>query len=943
MKKTLALLTWLLAPMALCAESISPTQAASIASGFMHGIRPAATRLKAHTAKSQTPGLQQPYYIFNAGNGDGYVIVSGDDRLGTILGYSDKGYIDLSEAPDGLIALLQMYETAYSAATSGATMDEAAPLATTPSVIVQPLLGDITWGQDTPFNTLTPTYTSSGKLTNYYTGCVACAATQIMRKYSYPERGTGSKTYTDPASGQTLSADFGSTTYDWDNMPAIVPDAPSADQTLAYSTLAAQMGVAIEMQYEAAGSGTYDMLVPYALRTYFGYDAAIRSHHRTYYSTSEWMDIIKTELDEGRPVFYGGTSDTGSGGHAFVLDGYDSADYVHVNWGWYGSSNGYFMINHLDPSSLGAGGGSGGYNVGQDMITGIRPAQPGSKRDYSIYGATRMSIDGPYGDTFVVMTYIENTDVEPFTGRMEALLIDADGNVVANLGGENITVGGFAGGYSGQLLFNPKNVSCTVSNIPDGKYRMCLGYKADGDDGWTILRHPKGLPGYADVSVSHGYISITSKHVPAPDGVIKTAIATDGDLYAGGTAMVRFTAENRSTDYVISNITLRLTAVTDPAATYDATVNASIYDQSTENLELYMPVDAAVPAGEYYMTALVKTADNEYPFDDTEAGRTIVTVLPGTSGPVVRAASDMIWSTGATGVTDGAIIQGDILNIAVSLRNAASPGTAKVFAKLVNVATGESLPFKQTDIAFDDSRARSTTFSRYLPCDPGTYRVELCQLDDNYAETSIAPYASHMEITVEPSANIVAEMVSISIPDHLTQGEKTACSITYRGLRTTSQTLYLRIRRLTNSGGEIMYMGRQSFEAGVEKDLNFSYKPSSTLDDGLYMILAETGTSSNPTVLGNASAYGKIISMGNVSAIESVEASRPELTIWIEGTTLHVGAEGAFTVTSVSIFNLTGATVLRNSLDLSSLSAGLYIADVTLTDGRRATAKIALR
>ena len=77
---------------------------------------------------------------------------------------------------------------------------------------------------------------------------------------------------------------------------------------------------------------------------------------------------------------------------------------MHVNWGWYGSSNGYFMINHLDPTSLGEGGGSGGYNLNQDMVTGIQPARTGSARDYALYGGTRLSVDGPFGSTFNVMT-----------------------------------------------------------------------------------------------------------------------------------------------------------------------------------------------------------------------------------------------------------------------------------------------------------------------------------------------------------------------------------------------------------------------------------------------------------------------------------------------------------------------------------------------------------
>ena len=104
-------------------------------------------------------------------------------------------------------------------------------------------------------------------------------------------------------------------------------------------------------------------------------------------------------FSEGRPVFYGGTSDKGTGGHAFVLDGYDSQDFVHVNWGWYGNSNGYFRINHLDPSSLGEGGGAGGYNLSQDMVTGIRPAREGSVREHALYGESRLSVDGPFNDS----------------------------------------------------------------------------------------------------------------------------------------------------------------------------------------------------------------------------------------------------------------------------------------------------------------------------------------------------------------------------------------------------------------------------------------------------------------------------------------------------------------------------------------------------------------
>lgn len=934
-------------PMAAAARTIDAAEAGSIAADFMQQLSPGHTSAmkKAPARNGSAASDPQPYYIFNSSAG-GYVIVSGDDRLGTILGYSDSGNIDPDNAPEGLRGLFGLYETAYQAVSSSSAVNSAAEVWRAPSVVVEPLLGEIEWGQNTPFNTMTPTYIANGKTTNYYTGCVACAATQIMRLYGYPQQGSGSKTYTDTKSKHTLSADFGNTVYDWANMPAAVPSSPTAAQTQAYSTLAAHMGVALEMQYEASGSGTYDMLVPYALRTYFGYDAAVRSHNRSYYSTSEWLGIIKAELDAGRPVFYGGSSDTGPGGHAFVIDGYDSADYMHVNWGWYGSSNGYFMINHLDPTSLGEGGGSGGYNLNQDMVTGIQPARTGSARDYALYGGVRLSVDGPFGSTFNVMTFLENIDVEPFTGQVDALLVDTDGNIAATLGGENVTVPGFANGYAGSLLFNPKNVGATVSGVPDGNYRIRLGYKAAGETAYTLMRHPKNLPAYADVIVSRGSISIAAKHEPAPDCVLREAIATDGDLYAGGQALVRFTVENRSADFVISDITLRLTKADDSAITFDATVAKTVYDQSVETVELLMPVDADTPAGEYTLSALVKTKDAEYPFDNTEAGRTTVTVLPASQTPVVRAASAMIWQAYNSPAAEGTIRQGDTFYGAVSLRNAASAGTAKVLARFVDEATGKSSPLVQLNLTFSDSRAQTATFARYIPFDPGKYRVELYQIADNYTETPIEPYGEAAIVEVVPSDNIVAEMVSFSLPERLTQGQSYAGSLTYKALQTVRQNLYIRVRQLTNTGGEIAYAEfSNNFTAGTEETLTFNYRPGSSLADGLYMLIAETGSTSAQTPMGNYDAYGRIIAIGNVdlSGIETIEAEDSAAAIWTEGRQLHIVAAGDNTVGSIAIYNVAGAIAARDTCDLSALPAGFYIVEVTLGNGNRATAKIHLR
>ena len=327
MKKTVLSLIFL-------STVLAPAWAAPISSKTARNIAAAVLNGKKLGAHAKTRGIDsqeennQPYYIFNADeNSGGYVIVAGDDRLPAVLGYSSDGYLDMENAPEALLALLEM-------STANVNNINTVNVTKVGSPVVKPLLGDINWGQDSPFNTMCPTL-SGGTLS--YVGCVATAMAQIMRYYSYPEKGTGSHSYVHGST--SLSADFGNTTYDWANMPAAVPATPSDSQISAYSTLSSHLGIAVDMQYANGGSGAYTHLVAPALRNYFGYSPTLRMHTREYYNSDEWMQLIREELDAGRPVYYSASSEDGAGGHAFVCDGYDSEGYVHINWGWYGRSN----------------------------------------------------------------------------------------------------------------------------------------------------------------------------------------------------------------------------------------------------------------------------------------------------------------------------------------------------------------------------------------------------------------------------------------------------------------------------------------------------------------------------------------------------------------------------------------------------------------------------
>lgn len=921
------------------AKTITPLQATAIAADFNASESTVKSVPVRVSQQSRPDDAASPYYIYNY-QGGGFVIVSGDDRFGVILAYDKNGEIDMSVAPDGLKDLLNMYSAAYNAL-PGDDDNTGSQLMAVPVAVVEPLLGEVAWGQDVPFNTMTPLSTA-GK--NFYTGCVACASTQIMRYHSYPARGQGSKTYTDPLSKNTLTADFGSTTYDWSNMPSRVPDAPTDAQTKAYSTLASHFGIAVEMQYEASGSGTYDMLVPYALRNYFGYDKALRGHLRSYYSTSEWMSMIKDEISAGRPVFYGGTSDTGSGGHAFVLDGYDSQDFVHVNWGWYGRSNGYFRINHLDPSSLGEGGGAGGYNLGQDMVTGIRPALADSKRDYAIYGESRLNIDGPFGDSFTMMTFLGNIDVEPFSGRVEGALIK-DGQVIATLGGEDVAVAGFKNGHSGSYLLTLRNVASKVSGIADGEYDMCLVYKGADSDGWSVLRHPAGLPSYCMATVKSGAITIGERHTPYPDVVQHSAIVTDGDFYAGGYGRATFAIESMTGDYNLSELTMRLTAIDNPADVYDANVSVSIYNQSVETVDVTFPISADITAGRYTLTGLVKTDGKEYPFDLNGYKESEVKVLAAPAGPVARLVGTPSWQVNnASASVADRLAQGEYLYVTGYFRNAGAPGKAKIEARLTDTATGERTHMIMTEPNFVDEKAVAVTFARQIANDPGTYSVDFAQVGDDYSMTDIVSLDEPVYVTVDPSDIIVADVTKFEFPDRIAKAERVPYSLEAVARQTVTKTLYFRVRQLSNKSGEIVNMKSGTrFVEGQSVAMSGNYRPSASLDDGLYMVILEAGTTGQAVPLGNYPLYAKTVAIGDVNSVDLIEAAQNAVAIWLDGTMLRVVPADGSEVKSVEVYATTGVLAAVDRYDLSHLNSGVYIVSVTLANGSRSIAKIALK
>ncbi|MDR0988612.1 MAG: thiol protease/hemagglutinin PrtT [Prevotellaceae bacterium] len=330
----------------------------------------------ASTRTGQT--AEAAFYVYNRGDA-AYVIVSGDDRMRPILGYSHEGAFVTSSLPENMLGWLRQYRQAYGTL-EVRQPDIAEPLQQKPRAAlapsVSPLLGEINYNQDAPYNNDCPVVGGGRSVT----GCVATAMATILKFYHYPAQGIGQHSYELSSNKTTYWFDYGNTTFDWDNtLPQYQTGTPSQTQLKAIAQLMYACGVAVDMNYSPGSSGAMSFAVADALIDHFGYDANMRYLKRSYYSAPEWMELLKTELSEGRPVIYDGYSP--SVGHEFVFDGYDDGDLVHVNWGWGGSNNGYFEVSLLNPYSTGIGGGDsgeGGYVGDQGMILGFQPPKEGT-------------------------------------------------------------------------------------------------------------------------------------------------------------------------------------------------------------------------------------------------------------------------------------------------------------------------------------------------------------------------------------------------------------------------------------------------------------------------------------------------------------------------------------------------------------------------------------
>ncbi len=491
------------------------------------------------------------YFVYNIGDKQGFIIISGDDTAKKVIAYADNGSFDKDNIPENMKYWLSGYsrQMQYLFSLSESEKEKIAYSDAglrSANAVVNPLLGNISWDQGSPYNILCPYSVKDKK--RVVVGCVATAMAQIMKFYRWPDKGVGSKTYAyDPDTTiKKLTVNFGETTYDWDNMLNSYKQTTTPSQDTAAALLSYHCGVAVEMKYKTTGSAAGLDDAAKAFSEYFKYDPDIQFYLREFFNNATWSEKIITELNAGRPVLYGGSSD--EAGHAFVCDGYDASGLFHFNWGWSGNGNGYFALSILDPEYSGIGSSPGGYSKSQHIVTGIQKDDGVTKNEYlmclysSGLSSNKATISDITSTTFTLSAGFGNFGINTFSGNVGIALFKNDEfyKVIDGYTLNKLET------YHGYTSFDFENLS--LNGTADGNYQICLYFKAGNSNEYKKMYSSPSLNNYLNLTVSGKTATIT-KPATTPDLVLTAEISTEGKVYQNKAGRFNISIKNNGAEF----------------------------------------------------------------------------------------------------------------------------------------------------------------------------------------------------------------------------------------------------------------------------------------------------------------------------------------------------------------------------------------------------------
>ena len=888
-KLTVGLFAALLAAASAYGSPVTPEQALDIASEFGRS----ATSRNMMRVPTSSSAMTQVYkhvdvttglnaiYVFNRGKEDGYVLVSGDDRAPLILGFSDRGHFDSARIPDNMRVMLENWGRQISWLATHDEARSAAPVRVTREI--GPLLGEIQWDQTDPYNRKCPSVSQAdewGEITGKgpaATGCVATALGQIMYYHKWPLQGKGSISYTshgtDPEGDDEdveVSANFEGTQYNWDAMlPSLTSKSPS-DAIDAVSTLLFHVGAAFESVY-GVSTGATDISVAPALMTYFDYDKGINYLKRDFHSSEEWNEMLLNELENNRPIAYGGVTRRLEG-HFFVLDGVNTDGYYHINWGWSGNENGYYLLSLLEPGVQGTGGASGGaFHYAQNMITGIQKPQEGSVYHYNFTCEGLSDINKTVGRQETVKltaSSVWNDSPNSVTANLGFILVDSEGNTIYRQMVKNAVEYNVAYGES--------ELTCSFmipDNIPAGEYIIRPAYQLSADN-YSTDRLMQVMPG----RMSQIGVTITENNMTyASTGAYSLSVLevhgdNDGDLENGVTKRVTVKVHNDGGEF-FGPIQLRMFINgqdrTFGRFDFPSSGSKAVWTAIPGHADTELTFDVGdfdLPGHDDYV---VRLWGNEGTFEVDEDGYTStrnaknlcsikgIKVVGPALPPVVEVVDDMIVTTAA----DGVVPRNDV-GLKVCITNDGGEWTGRMRCSVWDPESWSNDPIGY--VTFTNTvTIEAATEEQWITLTGGEM-PEVCEVGRNYEltlqepdkdEAMVPSYYVSTEITLGEAVEKISELSMDEVsfhPEAVIAGAPAEVQfhVSNTGYPYNGQ-LYFNVSR----NGEILHKsGLQSASIGRDEDVYVAFNETfelPTASDYIVTLFDETdkeiGTKENIT------------------------------------------------------------------------------------------------
>ena len=958
------------------ANPIDPEKANEVAQGFWNKTVKKANKGKLVPISENkiskagnrfaTTKANPSFYIFTPENETGFIIISGDDELTPIVGYSTTA--KAGEMPPALCELLNVYDM-YVDDVRNDIAQPVQPLNMASGKNIEPML-TTKWDQGTPYNLMCPQI--NGSYTP--TGCTATAVAQIMKFHNWPDKPSKSFTWNNNVTGKTESVNTSTHKYAWTSMLDSYRSEYTTDEANAVAMLMSDVGKAMNSSYALGGTGATPPGAAQALVNIFKYSPEMVVANREEYTNEEYIELIRTNLEARQPLMYAGHGQDYSSGHAFVCDGINENNLLHINWGWGGSFDGYFDITNMAPGGAGIGGGEDRYNVGQTIIANIRPRETaeadanGKPSLYSMY-VLNPDTDKNKGEDYQIV----DKSIKSFTNNISklriafallnwshsttkmqiAIAIEKEGklhhSILLNDADDLIelkTNEDSGGHYIIDMQIS--NAADDDSYLEPGTYNIRL-YYSDGNSDFSLIR---GAENYIvmEVDEKETRTYILNPEVKVTELIFHRTPSQKGDPISFD---ARFENTNKRNSLVLIAPVLnrKISDNTYKSDTLKTTAMITVYDDqeitaSFENVGTF-PLD-----GTYNISFVCNVLNSYLQRSDKLDHKTAIAIAGKSKDITISPLPDgLILST--TALSAPAITYGEKESITATVKNISTSedtftGSLGLFAKENSTGKEYCLAISHVDdLKKDESAEISYDEPDYLPVmQPGNYTISVRQLENGKWE-EIRQSAATCIHSIAPTSNAIPYVKKIMDINNgnaaIILGESFEVNATL-GCLNADFDGYVRVNIPYGLG---YHVRSEYIPASIKKEgtVNFTFLCSSmtTTPINKYRLniiyydnnKKKLGDMSNNTLTYSGNGYFWI---GDKTAIEKVgDVENANLTV--SGNTITIDNTED---TLVTIYSANGHEVYRGFDNSIQVANGLYIVTVHHA-GRTTTRKVFVR